>query len=423
MGVMTTQEAREYLNYLMTLCLRKEEAFAPLALRFVKEHDLDRLGLLPEEQVNLLLALGEAYGDEPKRYPHKLECLQKVAALMSQGKWVDPAVATQVRHEIAKLETDREIYNEACRVQRAFAGDKQRIIIETDMSDYFLDLAQKRAATYYQKKFKLSEEAERAQQFTQPSAHRKFEPDNPVVHKGFPGSCPPFKNARAGAFHVMLPFDLKISQKPDDPLSAGVRIWYMKHGYSFPLRAEWGKLCSWYDDQVLDLSPDDPNLVYISVSELKEKNLGQVERMVPPDAAPEVGLPLAFLYATAAVGTFIQIPCNIKIWFDASRVSLLLQGAPDLPDYGLHGASGLITRTYPMEKIGAYVESFSRPWQEGLSFNFINIHVQLIPGAETAFVPYNTPIFSVYPVLSRQGYEILDMRTVEEASVSGQASL
>jgi hypothetical protein len=76
-----------------------------------------------------------------------------------------------------------------------------------------------------------------------------------------------------------------------------------------------------------------------------------------------------------------------------------------------------------MEKIGAYVESFSRPWQEGLSFNFINIHVQLIPGAETAFVPYNTPIFSVYPVLSRQGYEILDMRTVEEASVSGQASL
>ncbi len=419
---MTAQEARAYLHHLMTLYLRKEEAFAPLALKFVKEHDLARLDLQPEEQVNLLLAMAEAYGDEPKRYPQKLECLQKAVTLMSNGRWPEPGIAGEIRHEIAKLETEREIYNDACRAQRDFTGGKQRLVIETDLPDYFLTIAQKRAASYYQRKFKLTEDTERAQQFTQPSAHRKFEPENPTVHKGFPGSCPPFKNARAGAFHVMLPFDLKISRKPDDPLSAGARIWYMKHGYSFPLRAEWGKLCSWYDNQALDLATDDPHLVYISVSEIKEKELGRVERDVPPDATPETGLPLTFLYATAAVGTFIQIPCNIKVWFDASQVALLLQGAPDLPDYGLHGASGLITRTYGMEKVGAYVESFSKPWQEGLSFNFINIHVQLLPGVETAFVPYNTPIFSVFPVLSRQSYEIVDRQNVDAASRAASPS-
>jgi hypothetical protein len=419
---MTTQEARAYFHYLMTLCIRNEEAFAPLALKFVREHDLDQLGLLPEEQVNVFMAMAEAYGDEPKRYSQKLECLQKAEAILSKGRYADPGLANALRHAIRKIEADREIYNEACRAQRAHSGEKQRIIIETDLPDYFLTIAQKRAAGYYRQKFKLSDEAQRAQEFTQPSAHRKFEPQNTTVHKGFPGSCPPFKNARASAFHVMLPFDLKVSRKPDDPLAAGVRIWYMKHGYSFPLRAEWGKLCSWYDNEVLDISLDDPYLVYISVSELKETELGRVERDVPPDAAPEMGLPLAFLYATAAVGTFIQIPCNIKVWFDASQVALLLQGAPDLPDYGLHGASGLITRTYSMEKVGAYVESFSKPWQEGLSFNFINIHAQLLPGVETAYVPYNTPIFSVFPVLSRQSYEIVDRREVEEASASGASS-
>ncbi len=72
---MTTQEAREYLNYLMTLCIRKEQAFAPLAAKFVKEQDLDQLSLLPEEQLNLLMALAEAYGNEPRRYAQKLECL------------------------------------------------------------------------------------------------------------------------------------------------------------------------------------------------------------------------------------------------------------------------------------------------------------------------------------------------------------
>lgn len=413
---MTTQEAREYLNYLMTLCLRHEQAFAPLALKFVKEQELDQLGLLPAEQFNLLMALADAYGDEPRRYPQKLECLQRAAALLATGQLSLPELERGLHNEIRKIEAEREIYNEAIRTQRAQPLQKQLMIIETDLPDYFLTVAQKRAQAYYQQKYKVSTEADLAQHFTHPPESRAFEPDHISVHKEFPGSCPPFRSARTSAFHVMLPFDLKISRNPDDPLSAGVRIWYAKTGYSFPLRAEWGKLCGWWSNQVVDVPLDDPNLLYISVSPTKESELGRVEKTLPDDVPPEIGLPLTFLYGVATVGTFIQVACNIKVWFDAARVNLLLQGSPDLHDYGLHGASGLVTRTYGMEKTAAYVESFSKPWQEGLSFNFINIHVQLLPGIETAFVPCSTPIFSVYPVLSRQSYEFVERRSVEEAA-------
>ncbi len=419
---MTAQEAREYLNYLLTLCIRKEQAFAPLAATFVKEQDLDQLGLLPEEQFNLLMGLAEAYADEPKRYTQKLACLQKAVALLAKGDLSLPALEKELQHEISKIEAEREIYHEACRTPRLGALEKQQIVIETDLPDYFLNIAQKRAMAYYQHKYKVSTEAELAQHFTHPAMSRKVEPDNVSLYKEFPGSCPPFKSARTSAFHVMLPFDLKISRKPDDPLPGALRIWYAKTGYSFPLRTEWGKLCSWWDNQVLDIPLDDPNLLYISVSPVKESDLGRVEKAMPADAPPDIGLPLTFLYGIATVGTFIQIACNIKVWFDAAHVSLLLQGAPDLQEYGLHGASGLVTRTYGMEKTPAYVESFSKPWQEGLSFNFINIHMQLLPGIETAFVPYNTPMFTVYPVLSRQCYEILDRETVEEASRSSASS-
>ena len=47
---MTQDEARSYLNYLLTLSLRREDAFGPLALTFLREQDLDQLGILPEEQ-------------------------------------------------------------------------------------------------------------------------------------------------------------------------------------------------------------------------------------------------------------------------------------------------------------------------------------------------------------------------------------
>ena len=58
------------------------------------------------------------------------------------------------------------------------------------------------------------------------------------MHKEFPGACAPFVAARTGAWHVMLPFDLKISRSPED-LHAALRIWYAKTGYSFRYAMTW----------------------------------------------------------------------------------------------------------------------------------------------------------------------------------------
>jgi len=87
---------------------------------------------------------------------------------------------------------------------------------------------------------------------------------------------------------------------------------------------------------------------------------------------------------------------------------VLVQGAPDLYEYGLQGGSGLMTRTHASDKIPAYAESFKEPWQDGLSYNFVNIHLTLTPGRDTAVVPYNTPLFTVYPVLNQQNYKFVD---------------
>lgn len=409
---MTPQEARAQFNYLMTLCIRKAESFGPLAYSFIKNHDMGELGLQPEEQFNLLMATAESFADEPKRFSHKLECLQRAQQLLSCTQYSDPGLARQLSQDIQRTSAELEIYSEAFKAARPQPLDKQRIIVETDLPDYFLNIAQKRAATYYQNKYKLTKEAKLAQNFT--SQTRKFEPDNPAVHKEFAGACAPFVTARTNAFHMMLPFDLKISRTPDDPLEAGVRVWYAKMGYSFPLRLEWGKLCSYYDDEVLDLALDDPNLLFVSVSEVKEPELGTVERPMPTGVKPELGLPRAFLDGTNALGPFIQVSCNFKVWFDAGAISLLIQGAPDLHEYGLLGASGLLTRTYATEKTSAYAQP-SQPWQEGLSFNFVNMHLQLLPGRDSAVIPFNTPIFSVYPVLSRQCYKFEDRRTAEQS--------
>ena len=105
------------------------------------------------------------------------------------------------------------------------------------------------------------------------------------------------------------------------------------------------------------------------------------------------------LEQSSTLGSYVQVVCNFKIWFNPAVVHLLIQGAPDLHEYGLQGGAGLLTRTYATEKVPAYGPSGYRPWQEGLSFNFVNMHVQLLSGVSTAFVPYNTPIFSVYPIL------------------------
>jgi hypothetical protein len=113
------------------------------------------------------------------------------------------------------------------------------------------------------------------------------------------------------------------------------------------------------------------------------------------------------------LGPYIQVVCNFKVWFDAASVSLLVQGAPDLHEYGLQGGAGLLTRTYATEKVQAYAQAVTQPWAEGLSFNFVNMHLQLLPGTDSAVIPCNTPIFSVLPVLSRQQYKFDDRRSLQ----------
>ena len=413
--VMTEKEARAYFNYLMTLCIRREEAFGPLAMAFIRDHALDTLGLTPDEQLNLFMATAEAFPAEPRRYPHKLEYLQKAREALLLTNDPSSNLARHLDQEIQTTSAELAIYNEAFKkAARSTASpqalDKHRVIFETDLPDYFLSVAQKRAAAYYREKYSVSEEAKVGLNFKGPT--RRFEPENTIVHKDIPGACAPFMNARTTPFHLMLPFDIKISRKPDDPLEAGVRIWYAAEGYSFPLRYERGRFCSWYDGQVADVEVGDPHLIYVSVSPVKEQELGVVQRPLPPDLPLELGLPRSFLNGADALGTYVQFGCNFKVWFNAGALSLLTQGAPDLHQYGLEGGAGLITRTYASEELPAYVQASAEPWQAGLSFNYINIHLLLHSSVDTAFVPFNTPIFSVYFVQDRQHVEIQDRRAI-----------
>jgi len=411
---MTPDEARAHYNFLLTLCIRKAETFGPLAFAFIKDHNLSTLGLLPEEQFNIFVATAEAFAEEPKRYTHKLDCLQKALDVLPGTSFFDPDLARQIQQDIQRLNAELELYSAAMKPERRAGGPpSQRIIIETDMPDYYLTLAQQRAAVYYQEKYRLTKESKIAQHFTSPS--RKFEPDTTAVQKEFPGACAPFVAARTGAWHVMLPFDLKISRSPEDPLDAALRIWYAKIGYSFPLRYDMGRLCSYYDDQVLDIDMGDPNLLFVSVGPLKDPTLGKIDRPVPDDVPLEIGLPRAFLDGTNSLGPYVQVGCNIKVWFDAAAVSLLVQGAPDLHEYGLEGGAGLLTRTYASEKTAAYAGAGSQPWQDGLSFNYINMHLQLLPTMTTAVVPADTPIFSLYPVTARGQFQLTDARTISSA--------
>ncbi|MCH8158070.1 MAG: hypothetical protein IID18_10045, partial [Nitrospinae bacterium] len=220
------------------------------------------------------------------------------------------------------------------------------------------------------------------------------------------------------AFHLMLPFDLKITRKPEDPLEAGVRVYYSKEGYSFPLAYDADKLVSYSDGEVLSIDLDDPNLLFVSASRIKEPEFKYQIGDPSPQNPLEFSYPRAVLERTVSLGAFLQVVCNFKIWFDASRVSVLIQGAPDLHEYGLLGAAGLVTRTHASDKIPAYVESSREPWQEGLSFNFVNMHLQLIPGTDSAFIPFNTPIFTIHPVLNRQCFQIMN---AEEATRNWEA--
>jgi hypothetical protein len=409
---MTPEEARAHYNFLLTLCIRKAESFGPIAFAFIKDHNFSTLGLTPEEQFNLYVAVAEAFTEEPKRYGHKMECFQKAAELLPKTSFFDPHLLRQIQQEIQRLKAEADLYTAAMKPERAGLDTTiaaSRIIIETDMPDYFLSIAQQRAASYYQDKYRLTKESKVAQHFSSPT--RRFEPDQTAVHKEFPGACAPFVASRTNAWHVMLPFDLKISRTPEDPLDAGLRIWYAKTGYSFPLRYAMGRLCSYYDDQVIEIEMTDPHLLFVSASPLKELDLGKVDRVVASDVPFEIGLPRAFLESTNTLGPYVQVSCNIKVWFDASAVSLLVQGAPDLHEYGLQGGAGLLTRTYASEKTAAYAGAGSQPWQRGLSFNFINLHLQLLPDVATGIIPANTPIFSVYPAIARGKDQLTDART------------
>ena len=402
---MDLQEARSYVNYLLTLSIRREEAFGALAFTFIKENDMKALGLLPEEQFNLLMAIIQAFAPEPKRYTQKLELLKRAKELQKQTKYSNPELIRQLEFDTRKTQAELDIYDEAMRPVGQ-PQDKQLLIVQSDIPDYALDIAQKRASTYYQKKYHLTKEAKAGQHFS--GGARKFEPDNEDVHREFPGACAPFMNSRTNAFHLMLPFDLKITRKPEDPLEAGVRVFYSKEGYSFPLAYDMDKLVSYNDGQVLPLNLEDPNLLFVSASRVKEPEFKYQIGDLSPENPPEFSYPRAVIERMGSLGTFLQLVSNFKVWFDASRVSVLIQGAPDLHEYGLQGGSGLMTRTHASDKIPAYVESFKEPWQEGLSFNFVNLHLQLSPGTDSAFVPFNTPIFSVHPVLNRQCFQIVN---------------
>ena len=400
---MTPDEARSYLNYLLTLGLRREEAFGPLAIAFLRERDLTALDIAPEEQFSLIIATTQAIAAEPKRYSLKLELLQKARQLLSTTRFFDPELARELEHDIQKTNAELTIYNEAMKSARNVSIDRHALIVETDIPDYFLDLAQKRAGAYYQNKYRLTKEAKTAQHFG--GTPKRFEPDNEALHKEFPGACAPFMAVRTNGFHMMLPFDLKISRRPDDPLEAGVRIFYAKMGYSYPLRYEMGKLCSYHDGQVYDVALDDPHLLFVSVSGIKDAEFPAKSVPASGDVPPECAYPLAVLEHTGSLGPFIQVSCNFKIWFDASKVSVLIQGAPDLYEYGLQGGAGLMTRSYASDKVSTYADAQSQPWQEGLSFNFVNLHLTLSPGTETGLIPHSTPIFTVFPVLSKQSYK------------------
>ncbi len=402
-------EARTYLNYLLTLNIRKEEAFGPLALNFIKDHDLEKIGLHAEERFNLTMALVQALVQEPKRYTLKLELLKKASELQGQTRFSNPQLARQLEQDIKKTEAELKIYNQAMKPEALNQGlEKQKLIVQSDAPDYFLNIAQKRAAAYYQDKYSLSKEAKTAQSFS--GNPRKFDPDNKNIQKEFSGACGPFMNSRTNAFHLMLPFDLKISRKPDEPLDAIMRAYYSKVGYSFPLAFENGKLCSYHDGEVLDIEMDDPNLLFVSASRIKEREFKFEGDPAQPGLPPEIAYPVTVIERTGTLGPFVQVVTNFKVYFDSSVVSVLVTGAPDLLEYGLQGGSGLMTRTHAADKVEAYAKSFNEPWQEGLSYNFVNIHLQLAPGNDTAFVPYNTPLFTVYPTLNRQNVKFESSR-------------
>ena len=125
---MDINEARAYLNYLLTLGLRREEAFGPMALDFIRETDFDAVGLLPEEQFSLIMATIQALAAEPKRYTLKLEMLNRARELVDKTTYSDPQLTQQIEKDIKKTTAEVNIYNEAMRPAKTGASQKQRLL-------------------------------------------------------------------------------------------------------------------------------------------------------------------------------------------------------------------------------------------------------------------------------------------------------
>ena len=99
---MDINESRAYLNYLLTLGLRQEEAFGPMALDFIRETDFDSVGFLPEEQFSLVMATIQALAQEPKRYNLKLEMLNRALELVNKTTYNNPQLTRQIEQDIKK---------------------------------------------------------------------------------------------------------------------------------------------------------------------------------------------------------------------------------------------------------------------------------------------------------------------------------
>ena len=125
-----------------------------------------------------------------------------------------------------------------------------------------------------------------------------------------------------------------------------------------------------------------------------------------PNLPPDMVYPVAVLERSGTLGPFVQIVTHFKVWFDASVVSVLIEGAPDLYQYGLQGRVGSDDAEPRFRQGDRLRDAVKESWQEGLSFNYVNIHLQLQPGVDTALVPHNTPLFTMHPVLNRQSCKI-----------------
>ena len=179
---MTPDQARAQYNFLLTLCIRK--AIRPVGFCFHQRTRPDALGLTPEEQFNLFVATAETFARGTEALYAQIGLPAKGARDSSHYEFFDRELARQLQHDIQRLKAELDLYSAAMRPERASPCRKvpQRIVVETDMPDYYLSIAQ-RAAAYYQEKYRLTKESKIAQH--SPSTTQRAEPETMAVHKEF----------------------------------------------------------------------------------------------------------------------------------------------------------------------------------------------------------------------------------------------